>query len=113
MTVKANGQARQPRVDLARIDTPAAFAPDDDTPQLTMRELREMAPAAPLPPVDVAALRKRLGLSQRVFATKFHLSVATVRDWEQGRTRPDGPAGVLLSVIDREPGAVLRALGTA
>lgn len=75
-----------------------------------MCQLRTLAPAAPLPRIDVAALRKRLGLSQRVFGTRFHLSVATVRDWEQGRSRPDGAAGVLLAVIDRDPHAVMRAL---
>ena len=112
MNVIANSQSRKPRMDPARIDSPDAFAPDADTPVLTMRQLRTMAPAAPLPRIDVAALRKRLGLSQRVFATRFRLSVATVRDWEQGRTRPDGAAGVLLAVIDREPLAVMRALGT-
>lgn len=109
--ISANGKSVTPRVDPARLDTPAAFTPDDDAPVLTMRELREMAPAAPLPPVDVAALRKRLKLSQRVFAARFHLSVGTVRDWEQGRARPDGPAGVLLAIIDREPQAAMRALG--
>jgi hypothetical protein len=36
--------------------------------------------------------------------------VATLRNWEQGRTRPDGPARVLLTVIDRDPRAVLKAL---
>ena len=110
MHVTANGKAVKPRIDHARMNAAAAFAPDDDTPLLTMRELKQMAPAAPLPPVDVAALRKRLHLSQRLFAAKFRLSVGTVRDWEQGRSRPDGPAGVLLSIIEREPQAVMRAL---
>ena len=110
MQVIANGKRRTPRIDLSRIDSPAAFAPDDDVPLLTMRELRQMKPAAPLPPVDVAALRKRLGVSQGVFARKFGLSVGTIRDWEQGRSQPVGPARVLLQVIDREPQAVERAL---
>ncbi len=60
--------------------------------------------------IDVKAVRKRLGLSQAAFAARFGFSVGTLRDWEQKRRRPDGPARVLLTVIDREPEAVERAL---
>jgi putative transcriptional regulator len=63
-----------------------------------------------VPNIDVAVMRARLGLSQGDFAAAFGVSVATVRNWEQGRRRPDGPARVLLAVVDREPEAVLRAL---
>src|SRR5690349_15236429 len=63
-----------------------------------------------VPDVDVPAMRTRLGLSQGEFAAAFGVSVATVRSWEQGRREPEGPARVLLAVIDREPDAVLRAL---
>jgi putative transcriptional regulator len=108
--ITANGRAVKPRFNQALIDSPAAFAPDSDAPLLTMRELKEMKVAAPRPPVDVAALRKRLGMSQPVFARMFGLSVGTVRDWEQGRCQPDGPARVLLYIIEREPKAVERAL---
>ncbi len=60
--------------------------------------------------VDVKAVRKRLGLSQAAFAARFGFSVGTLRDWEQERRRPEGPARALLTVIDREPEAVERAL---
>lgn len=60
--------------------------------------------------VDVAALRKALGLSQRGFAERFGLDVTAVHAWEQGRRRPDRAARVLLAVIAREPEAVRRAL---
>lgn len=60
--------------------------------------------------VDVAALRKRLGLTQEQFSARFGFSVATVRHWERGDRMPHGPALVLLNLIDREPKAVLRAL---
>ncbi len=60
--------------------------------------------------VDVKAVRKRLGLSQAAFAARFGFSIGTLRDWEQKRRRPEGPARVLLTVIDREPKAVERAL---
>ncbi|WP_298356949.1 helix-turn-helix domain-containing protein [Rhodoblastus sp.] len=59
---------------------------------------------------DVAAIRKRLGLSQDRFAKRFGLSSATVRDWEQGRRQPDAPARNLLRVIDYAPETVERAI---
>ena len=60
--------------------------------------------------VDVNAIRSSLKLSQDKFAKRFGFSVATVRDWEQGRRRPEGPARALLTVIEHEPEAVERAL---
>ena len=60
--------------------------------------------------VDVRALRRRLGMSQERFARSFHLSVGTVRDWEQGRSLPDRPARVLLKLIERSPEIVLETL---
>jgi putative transcriptional regulator len=63
-----------------------------------------------VPAIDVRAARKRLGLTQAAFAAKFGFQPATLRNWEQGRTRPDGPARVLLAVIDRHPEAVEDAL---
>ena len=60
--------------------------------------------------VDVAATRGKLGLSQEEFATAFGVSAGTVRNWEQGRRTPDGPALVLLTVIDKAPRTVLRAI---
>jgi putative transcriptional regulator len=64
------------------------------------------------PPPDVRKLRKRLNLSQNQFAAKFGFSAAVVRNWEQGRNRPDGAARVLLAVIARHPDAVEDALGS-
>ncbi|ACB35431.1 transcriptional regulator, XRE family [Leptothrix cholodnii SP-6] len=60
--------------------------------------------------VDVAAVRARLGLTQAQFAARFGFSVATLRHWERGDRRPQGPALVLLNLIEREPAAVMRAL---
>ena len=64
-----------------------------------------------VPDVDVGAMRGKLGLSQDEFAAAFGVSIATVRNWEQGRRQPHGPARVLLAVIDKAPGTVLEALG--
>ncbi len=60
--------------------------------------------------VDVAKVRRRLGLSQAAFARTFGLDVTALHAWEQGRRRPDRAARVLLAVISKEPQAVLRAL---
>jgi putative transcriptional regulator len=63
-----------------------------------------------LRPLDVAAIRARTGLSQDRFAKAFLISPHTLRNWEQGRRVPDGPARALLQAIARDPRAVLRAL---
>ena len=63
--------------------------------------------------VDVRSLRQRLGMSQSAFAARFGVELRTVQNWEQGQRQPEGPARVLLQVIDREPDAVMRALAPA
>ncbi|MGH6952376.1 MAG: helix-turn-helix domain-containing protein [Vitreimonas sp.] len=63
--------------------------------------------------VDVKAIRARLGLSQTAFARRFGFSLDSVQNWERGRRTPEGPARILLTVIDREPDAVARALSSA
>ena len=62
--------------------------------------------------VDIRAIRRRLKLSQPAFAKTFGFSVGRIRDWEQHRTPIDASSRVLLTVIEREPEAVQRALGT-
>ena len=62
---------------------------------------------------DVAAIRKRTGLSQAAFARQIGVSVATLRNWEQGRRCPDGPARVLLALLDKDPEIVARTLSEA
>jgi putative transcriptional regulator len=59
-----------------------------------------------VPAINVRRVRRKLGLSQTEFAAKFGVQAATVRNWEQGRTTPEGPARVLLAVISRHPEAV-------
>ncbi|MCF2947171.1 helix-turn-helix domain-containing protein [Paraglaciecola aquimarina] len=63
------------------------------------------------PEVNVAEIRKSLGLTQMEFASKFCISVSTLRHWERGDRNPHGPALALLNVVAKEPQAVLRALG--
>jgi DNA-binding transcriptional regulator YiaG len=52
---------------------------------------------------DIAALRKFVGLSQEAFAGALGISVHTLRNWEQGRRWPEGPALALLRIAARHP----------
>jgi putative transcriptional regulator len=61
-------------------------------------------------PTDVQAIRAKLGASQTEFALMIGVSVATLRNWEQGRRTPEGPALALLRVAARNPKAVADAL---
>lgn len=69
--------------------------------KLTMREFDAICP----PPVrefsaaDIKQLRETLKFSQPVFAHHLHTTASTIRKWEQGDTRPAGPALKLLNVI--------------
>ena len=58
----------------------------------------------------ILAIRKRMKLSRQKFADHFGLDARALQDWEQGRRVPDRAARVLLTVIDRDPEAVERAL---
>ena len=61
-------------------------------------------------PADVRAVRQKLGTTQAEFALMIGVSVSTLRNWEQGRRTPDGPALALLRVAARNPQAVAEAL---
>ncbi len=61
-------------------------------------------------PADVKEVRTKLRKSQTEFALMIGVSVATLRNWEQGRRTPEGPALALLRVASLEPAAVARAL---
>lgn len=67
---------------------------------------RVLTPRVP----DVRAIRRKLGMSQSAFATRFGFSVRTVQEWEQGRALPDRPARILLRVIEKSPNTVARAV---
>jgi putative transcriptional regulator len=60
--------------------------------------------------IDVRAIRRHAGLSQRDFAARYGFALSALRDWEQGRRRPERSARILLKVIEREPEAVERAV---
>jgi DNA-binding transcriptional regulator YiaG len=60
--------------------------------------------------IDIKALRGRLGLSQAEFARRYALDLATLQNWEQGRTQPDKTAQALLQAIAAAPDGVAAAL---
>ena len=61
-------------------------------------------------PVDVKAIRLRVGMSQAKFAAAFALNPRTLQQWEQHKAEPDGAVRAYLKVIDRNPVAVVEAL---
>ena len=61
---------------------------------------------------DIPAIRRHLGLTQQKFAELLGISPATLRNWEQGRRKPEGAARVLLCVAAKHPEAVLDTVGT-
>ena len=63
--------------------------------------------------IDVKAIRTNLGMTQDEFASQFGFSVNTLRHWEQGSRRPEGPTRAYLLVIERAPKAVRKALQAA
>ncbi|MBI5195107.1 MAG: helix-turn-helix domain-containing protein [Nitrospirae bacterium] len=63
------------------------------------------------PESEVRKIREHYGLSQDNFASLMGISVATLRNWEQGRRKPEGPARVLLMVAARHPEALLDISG--
>lgn len=85
-------------------DVEAAASSDPDAQPLSDEQLEAMA---------IQALRKRLGLTQQAFADCYRIPLGTLRDWEQGRARPDQAARAYLTVIGHNPQAVEEALGAA
>ena len=84
---------------------------------LSMRQMDEVAAGRRKPsrrfevePASIKALRAQTGLSQAKFAELLSVDLGTLRNWEQGRREPTGPAKALLRAIHRDPENVLRAL---
>jgi DNA-binding transcriptional regulator YiaG len=93
---------------------------DDDAPEQTTEQLARFMPARVRRRLmaggfasgdDVAALRRFIGLSQEDFALALCISVATLRNWEQGRRHPEGPAIALLRMAARHPRLLYESLG--
>jgi len=82
----------------------AALA-DPDARPLTPADLKRMKRTP-----QIKVIRRALGLTQGEFATRYHIPLGTLRDWEQGRATPDQPTQAYLTVIARSPEGVQRAL---
>ncbi|MBT8420938.1 MAG: helix-turn-helix domain-containing protein [Gammaproteobacteria bacterium] len=65
------------------------------------------------PAPNVKTIRDGLGISQSEFALMIGVGLSTVRNWEQGRRAPQGPAKALLRIAEKEPNAVIKALHSA
>lgn len=83
-----------------------------DIPELTSEQLSRAIPARVRKRLmlgqfesgeDIAALRRFVGLTQTQFAQAMGISVHTLRNWEQGRRHPEGPAIALLRIAARHP----------
>lgn len=62
--------------------------------------------------LDVKRVREKTKLSQQKFSDILHIKVGTLRNWEQGIRRPEGPAVALLKIVDEEPAMAIRALNS-
>jgi len=78
---------------------------DRDARPLSVADLKRMkrTPQAKI-------IRRALELTQEEFATRYHIPIGTLRDWEQGRAEPDQPARSLLTLIARDPKHAARLL---
>ncbi|HXJ92689.1 MAG TPA: helix-turn-helix domain-containing protein [Terriglobia bacterium] len=85
----------------------AAYA-DPDAQPLSISDLKRVkrTPQAKI-------IRRDLGMTQEEFAARYHIPLGTLRDWEQGRARPDQPTQAYLTVIARSPEEVQQALSEA
>jgi putative transcriptional regulator len=110
-TMKRTAKKTAAKHDWSRLDAMtaaekhAAAVSDPDNRPLTEEDMWRMkrTPRAKI-------IRRALGLSQEVFAARYHIPVGTLRDWEQGRVEPDQAARAYLTVIARDPEAVRKAL---
>jgi len=90
---------------MAEAEIEAAAASDPDTRPMPPDQMRT---ARRVP--RIKTLRRALALTPEEFATRYHIPLGTLRDWEQGRSEPDQPARAYLTVIARDPEGVRRAL---
>ena len=75
--------------------------------------LQPAAPASEACRIEVRDLRRRAQLTQQEFATRLGVPVETIRNWEQGKRAPRGPARALLALIAHSPEMVFAALAKA
>lgn len=83
---------------------------DKDIRPITKKQLAKFKRVHSLKASDIKRIREKLCMSQAIFAAYFGISTRTLQEWEQGRRHPEGPACILLAVINYAPQAVERAL---
>lgn len=77
---------------------------EERTGKLTLRtHAVEYKPAPQMTAADVVRVRTKLNISQPVFARRFRTEVKTVANWEQGRSKPNAQAAILLRLVDLHP----------
>jgi hypothetical protein len=109
-----NPISEKQKMEIAR----AQSARDEDIDTSDIPETRELPAGAvrgknfqPFPgAVDVKAIRGKTGLSQAEFAKQYGFNVRTLQDWESSRAQPPSPVRAYLTVIDRFPDMVAKAL---
>jgi putative transcriptional regulator len=94
----------------------------DDIPELTGEDFARAMPRRQrerilsgqiVPQKDIVALRSFAGLTQEEFAEALGISIHTLRNWEQGRRSPEGPALALLRIAARHPGVLRENLAAS
>lgn len=97
-------------VQLSDKEIEAAARSDKDIGITTKKQLTKFKRVNLLQADDIKQIRKKLHMTQVIFAAYFGISARTLQEWEQGRRKPEGSARTLLTIINREPKAVERAL---
>ena len=92
-----------PRVDRARLDATSEA-------EIAVQAAEDEAEAREAVAAYARRVRRRTGLTQVAFAARIGVPLDTVRNWEQGKRAPAGPARALLRVLDRAPEVALAAL---
>ena len=91
------------RIDVQRVDATTEA-------DLQRQAAEDDAAAAQDAALYARRVRRRTGLTQAAFAQRIGVPLDTVRNWEQGKRLPAGPAKALLKILDRAPEAALSAL---
>ncbi len=94
-------------------DIVRAAADDPDAPDLSDVPRDALRIVHPEGGVNVRGVRLKLGLTQDAFARRFGFNVSAVRDWEQGRKKPEAATRTLLLVIEAQPELVASIVARA
>ncbi|WP_339665181.1 helix-turn-helix domain-containing protein [uncultured Pseudomonas sp.] len=77
--------------------------------KITLRQVKvESRPAPEVTANDIVALRKKMKMSQKVFAMRVRTSVETLRNWEQDKAKPNAQAALLIKLVEQYPDMVDR-----